>query len=59
MRILSALLCLAVATMCALGFLATLEPLERSARLPWQVGYGLGFAAAMLGLGRTLRRRRG
>ena len=56
-RILSSLACVGVLLFCGFGFLATLEPLDRSTQMAWRVIYGMGgFLAAMV-LGFLIRRR--
>lgn len=46
----------ALALFCVFGFLATWEYTDASARLPWQIGYGLLFVACLGALVRILRR---
>lgn len=51
MRLLLALLLLAVAGFAVFGFLASFELAEPADRLPWQAGYGL---LGVLSLGGTI-----
>lgn len=50
------LVALGVMTFCVFGFLASNEFKEVSRRLPWQMGYGAGFAVGMLGIVSLWRR---
>ena len=54
MRVLVALVLLAVVVFCGLGFLATFEPVEGA--MVWRVGYGAGVVACLYGAWRVFRR---
>lgn len=47
-RIILALVLIAVLLFCAYGFLATFEPLERSVQITWRIVYG-GVGSACIG----------
>ncbi len=53
MRVLLALVLLAIAAFCVFGFLATYEPVEGA--LLWRVGYGAAIIACLYGMLRLLR----
>ncbi len=48
-RVVLALMLLAVLGFCVFGFLATWEYTEASRRLPWQLGYGAVAGGCVLG----------
>jgi hypothetical protein len=54
MRVLLALILVALAAFCAFGFLATFEPVDGA--LGWRVGYGVAIFACLYGMLRLLRR---
>ena len=58
MRLLVILLSLVLGAFCAIGLLATAEPLDADTRLLWRLVYGLGLAASLWMLVRALRKRR-
>ena len=55
MRILGALLLLAVAAFCAFGLLASFEPVANA--LAWRIGYGVVLVASVVGIVVLLGRR--
>ncbi len=50
-RLLLALVLLALVAFCAFGFLATFEPLDRSTQVTWRLIHGFGGGLCLLGAG--------
>ena len=57
-RIVVVVLLLAVVAFCAVGFLATFEPLDRKTQLAWRIGYGVASVLGVAALVRLARPRR-
>lgn len=50
MKPILALACFVLAAFCVFGFLASFEPLGRSAQLMWRIVYGVGVFASLAGV---------
>ena len=58
MRIVAAILLLAVVGFCVFGFMATFEPLDRSTQLFWRTAYGVVGVVCLAAAVWTLRPRK-